>query len=172
MIWLQDPPWIRWTVVILIAAVAIWTELGGDGTVQHPFAIAPIAPGEPLDDGNVEMRPVPLDLLPPVELPGYATRAFGPGEPIVSSGVSAEPPAAADGWWALEMDVPAGADAGDEVQVVLVDTGSVVPGRVLVAGGTDPLTTRTGSIAIPPEHAAATAVAASAGRVVVMLATG
>ncbi|REK23939.1 MAG: hypothetical protein DWQ40_01775 [Actinobacteria bacterium] len=171
VIWLQNPPYLRWALAALISVGALFVELRGEGTVEHPFATQPIAAGEPLDAANVEMRSVPSGLLDPVVADGYAKRPFAEGEPITSAGVSATALAEEPGWWKVEIRIPQGSVAGDEVQLVLIDTGLVVPGRIASAGDDDPLSPGTGSVAIPPEHAAAVASAVAAQRVVVLVST-
>lgn len=171
MIWLQDPPWIRWGLAILIALMAVWTEFRPDPLVEHPFAVRAIAVGEPIDDA-VEIRSIPSGMLEPTRGSGYATRSYSPGEPLTPAGVSAEPISADPGWWSVEIDVPAGASIGDEVRLVLVDSGETVSGRVVATNGEDPLAMGGGAVAVPPDDAAAVAVAVAAGRVVVLVATG
>lgn len=172
MIWLQKPPWIRWTLALIIAAVSVWVEFFGDASVDHPFAISEISPGEPITEENVEMRSIPAGVLEPVEAYGVANRAFAPGDPITGSGISDRAGGSPEGWWALELAVPPGAQVGDAVQLVLVDSGLVVPGRVEALNDSDPLSSGMGSVAVPPEDAAAAATAVSAGRVVVLVAAG
>ena len=171
MIWLQKPPYIRWSLALLISIGALWVELRGDGTAEHPFAAQPIAAGDLFDDVNVEMRAVPSGLLEPVTANGHATRSFAVGEPITSAGVSAAPTVGARGWWKIEVGIPAGSFPGDEVQLVLIDSGLVVPGRIASVGEDDPLSSGAGTVAIPPEHVAAVASAVAAQRLVVLVST-
>lgn len=172
MIWLQSPRWLRWSVALLIMTAALWTEFGGEASAEHPFATVPIASGEEINLENVEMRAVPLDLLDPVEIGTFTSRPFAPGEPITVAGSRSEPAAGRTGWWALEMDLPGSARTGDEVQVVLLDTGEVVPGLVHSTGPEDPLANEAGTVAVPPEQAAAVASAVANGRAVVLLSVG
>ncbi len=74
MVWLQTPPWGRWLLSALIAAVAIWVEMGPEPSVSHPFAVADIAAGSVVDASNTEERTLAAGLLEPVEL-GGTTRA-------------------------------------------------------------------------------------------------
>jgi hypothetical protein len=172
VIWLQGPQWIRWTIAVIIALTAIWTEFRGDASVEHPFAVATITVGDPITDQVIEMRQVPRGLLPPIDEFGFAARTFDPGEPITPSGVTTDEISSTAGWWALEIAVPRTAKPGDAVQLVLIDTGMVIAGTVRAVADADPLGGGLGSVAIPPEHAAATASASANGRVVVLLAAG
>lgn len=171
MLWLQNPPWARWAIALLITFVAVWAEFRPDQSRDHPFATERIAAGEALGPHNTESRSVPANLLTPVADGGFATRAFDPGEPITDGGVSTRPIAAPEGWWSVEVDLPAGADLGGEAQLVLLDGGLVVPGRVTAIAGDDPLSTGAGSVAIPPGMTAAVASAVASGRVVVLVKT-
>jgi hypothetical protein len=172
VIWLQGPQWIRWTIAIIIALTAIWTEFRGDASVEHPFAVAIITVGDPITDEVIEMRQVPRGLLPSVDEFGFAARTFHPGEPITPSGVTTDEVFSTAGWWALEIAVPRTAKPGDPVQLVLIDTGMVIAGTVWAGADSDPLSSGLGSVALPPEHAAAAASASANGRVVVLLSAG
>ena len=45
-------------VVILVACVAAYIEFRPDSTTEVPFATIGIAPGDPIDESNTEMRPI------------------------------------------------------------------------------------------------------------------
>jgi hypothetical protein len=156
---------------ILIVAGALWSELS-DATEEHPFAVTAIAPGDELSSDNTEMRTVPAGLFDPKPHGPYATRAYAPGDPIIASGTSTEPTVSRSDWWALEIGLPGGARVGDEVQIVLLDTGEVVDGIVHATRDEDPLGSGTGSVAVPPGSSASVAAAASAGRAVVLVSAG
>jgi hypothetical protein len=172
VIWLQGPQWIRWTIAIIIALAAIWTEFRGDASVEHPFAVEMITVGAVITDQVIEMRQVPRGLLPAVEEFGFAARTFHPGEPITPAGVTTDEISPTSGWWALDIAVPRTAKPGDPVQLVLIDTGMVIAGTVRAVADSDPLASGLGSVAIPPEHTAAAASASANGRVVVLLSAG
>lgn len=172
MIWLQGPQWIRWTIAVTIAVVALWTEFRGDGMVEHPFAIETIAPGDEVSDDAVEMRLVPSGLLPRVDEYGFASRTFLPDEPITPGGIATEDTPSASGWWDLEIAVPRTARVGDPVQLVLIDTGVAVAGTVRAVADDDPLGSGLGSVAIPPDQAVAVAAASANGRVIVLVSSG
>lgn len=172
MIWLQSPQWGRWLATGLVVCAALWIEFGPDPYVEHPFAIEHIAAGEPIDDLNTEMRRIPGDLLETVPPSGYALRSFEPDEPLVATGVGSDPFAIPEGWWSVAIDVPVGATLGARVQVVLLDTGAIVPGSVSQVSSGDPLVATTGAIAVSPDHAAAVAVAVANGRAIVLVGTG
>lgn len=172
MIWFQNPPWARWIAALLIVVGALWAEFGTGDSTNHPFAITTITPGEMIDQSNTELRPVPSGLLPSVESPAYATSLLTAGDPILSSHVKAEPPTIRNDWWSIQISIPSEAQVGDEVQLVLLDSGTVVPGVVSGLPTDDPLATGTGSVAVPAENAAEAASAALEGRVAVLVASG
>jgi hypothetical protein len=172
MIWLQRPQWLRWTIAVTIAIVALWTEFRGEGMLEHPFAIETIAAGDEITVDVVEMRLVPPGLLPRVEEYGYANRTFLPDEPIIPGGITSEDAPIVSGWWDLEIAVPRTARVGDPVQLVLIDTGVAVAGTVRAVADDDPLGNGLGSVAIPPDQAVAVAAAAANGRVIVLVSSG
>ncbi|CAN5809085.1 hypothetical protein BH23ACT4_BH23ACT4_15940 [soil metagenome] len=172
MIWIQGPQWIRWTIAVTIAIVALWTEFRGDGMVEHPFAIETIAPGDEIDDEAIEIRLVPSGLLPEVETYGFANRTYLPDEPITPGGITTADTPTPSGWLDLEIAVPRTARVGDPVQLVLIDTGIAVAGIVRAVADDDPLGNGVGSVAIPPDQAVAVAAASANGRVVVLVSSG
>ncbi len=172
MLWLQSPQWARWGLAIVITAAAIWTEFRPDPSVEHPFAISPIGVGEPIGPTNTENRDIPSGLLEPVPDVGFATHGYEPGEPITTGGLSERPIVVPDGWWSIAVALPPGITVGSDVQLVLIDSGLVVPGRVTSVPYDDPLSSNEGSVAIPPESAAAVAAALLNGRVAVLVRTG
>lgn len=172
MIWVQSPQWVRWILAIALTGVALWSEFGPDPSRPHPFAIQPIAAGDAIGPDNTELRPVPSGLLDPVPEHGYALRGFAPGEPIVVTGLAQEPPPGPPDWWSIEVDLPTGARLGAEVQLVLVETGSTVLGKVVGIPIDDPLAGSQGAVAIPPESAAIVARAVMTGQVVVLVRSG
>lgn len=171
MLWLQTPPWGRWIAAGLIVLGALWIELRPPATVEHPFAVEAIPAGTEIGDWNSRKQRVPAGMLEPVALEGVALIEIASGEPILASSVGDRDEKIPDGWWAVEIALPRAARPGDKAQVVLLDTGSVVP-AVVVAGVTDdPLGSGLGSVAVSHEHAAELAAASGNGRVAVMIAT-
>ncbi|MEX1126140.1 MAG: hypothetical protein WEE53_10810 [Acidimicrobiia bacterium] len=171
MLWLQTPPWGRWIATGLIVLGALWVELRPEPTVEHPFATEDIAAGAEIGEWNRRLQPVPDGMLEPVILDGVALTDIALGEPILASTVGDRDEKIPDGWWAIEIALPGSVRPGDRAEMVLLDTGSVVP-AVVVAGVTDdPLGSGLGSVAVSGEHAAEVAAAAVNGRVAVMIAT-
>lgn len=165
MFWLTRPPYLRWAAACLVVVVATWIEFRPDASTPHPFAVAPIGVGELVDASVVEWRDVPVGLLAPVTLPLTSDRAVAPGEPILAP--SATPDTGVPtGWWALELDLPAGARPGDPVRIVAhtgVNRGVVVEVRDGDFGE------RTGLVAVPEDAADAVATAAADHGLVVMV---
>ena len=172
MLWLQTPPWGRWLAAIAIAATATWVEFRPDPLVDHPFAEIPIAAGESLSEANIIYRRIPSGLIEPVPVDGVALRPIKEGEPLLPTSVGPEDRSIPAGWWTIELEVPQGADRGDPARLVLLDTGEVMEAVVVVGLDDDPLGRASGAVAVGPEHAAAVAAAAAAGRVAVMIRTG
>lgn len=171
MIWLQSPPWGRWLLAVLIAAAALWSEFRPPPQVEHPFAATDIAPGTVVDVSNTETRAIPRGLLDPVELGVAATGPILAGEPVLASSLGERAGGVPEGWWQVEVPVPAGAAPGDRARVVVVDTGTVAEGVVVAVAPDDLLSTGGGTVAVEPSHAAEVAAAAVEARVAVMIAT-
>ncbi len=171
MIWLQSPPWLRWTLAVIISGLAVWTEFRPEGLVEHPFAVVDIAVGDPITDTNTELRRIPPDLLEPAPSSGFATSQILAGQPLNSRAIADEAINTRPGWWSLEVPLPRNAALGDDVQLVLTDTGEMIPGLVSMVPDEDPLGTNSGAVAVPPEHSAAVAVAVASGRMVVLVST-
>jgi hypothetical protein len=172
MVWLQTPPWARWILSALIAAVALWVELGPDPTVPHPFAIVDIEAGDIVDETNTESRRLAAGILAPVVLGRTASLPIPAGDPILATNVGDEVTAVPEGWWVMEVSLPRGARSGDEARIVLLDSGDVVEGRVVGAVDEDPLGSGLGMVAVDPAGATEAAVAAAEGRIAIMIATG
>lgn len=173
MVWLQTPQWGRWAIAALIAIVAVWVELRPPSSEDHPFATRSIVVGEIVDHTNTATRPVPHDTFPAVTLGAAATRPIGQGMPILPDDLRLSNDAIPPGWWVVAAEMPRGAAFGEQVRIVLVDTGQVVEGIVAGAAENDPFGGTTGgSVAVPGEHAAAVAAAAAIGQIAVLISSG
>ena len=139
--------------------------------VDHPFADVRISAGESLSEANVVYRRIPSDLIEPVPVDGVALRLIEEGDPLLMTSVGPEDRSVPAGWWAIELEVPQGADRGDPARLVLLDTGEVVEAVVVAGLDDDPLGRGSGAVAVGPEHAASVAAAAANGRVAVMIRT-
>lgn len=168
---MQTPPWGRWIAAGLIVLGALWIELRPQASVEHPFATEEIAAGAEIGDWNSRLQRVPAGMLEPVTLAGVALTDIAVGEPILASTIGDREEKTPDGWWTIEIALPGGAAPGDGAQVVLLDTGSVVPAVVVTGVTDDPLGSGLGSVAVSGEHAAEVAAATVNGRVAVMIAT-
>lgn len=172
MLWLQPLPWGRWALVTLIAAVALYVEFRPDPTVESPFATATISPGDVIDETNTELRRVPSGLFDAGQRGDIATRSILSGSPVMESDVSEQGRTVPPDWWVVGVTLPDGADVGDDVRLVLLDSGQEVPGVVAHPGSDDPFAAADGGVAVPPERSSDVAVAAANGRLTVLLSTG
>lgn len=172
MLWLQPLPWGRWALVTLIAAVAVYVEFRPDPTVESPFAAVTISPGDVIDETNTELRRVPSGLLDSAQRGEIATRSILSGSPVMASDVSEQGRTVPPGWWVVGVTLPDGADVGDDVRLVLLDSGEEVAGVVAHPGSDDPFAAADGGVAVPPERSSDVAVAAANGRLTVLLSTG
>ena len=172
MLWLQTPPWGRWIAAAVIVLGALWVELRPDPSVDHPFATEEIVAGAEIGDRNTTLQRVPAGMLEPVIVEGVALTDIAPGEPILASSVGERAEKVPEGWWAIEIALPAGAAPGDKAEMVLLDSGSTVPAVVVTGATDDPLGSGLGSVAVAGEHAAEVAAGVVNGRVAVMIATG
>jgi len=172
MLWFQPVPWARWLLALLIAGVALYVELRPDPSVDAPFATALISPGDPIDEVNTELRRVPSGLLDSAVLGAVATRTVLPGSPVMAGDVGEEGSTTPPGWWVVAVTLPEGTSIGDEVRLVLLDTGVEVPGVVAHPGSDDPFAAADGGVAVPPDMSAEVAVASAGGRIAVLISTG
>jgi hypothetical protein len=170
VIWLQTPPWGRWAIAVLIAAVALWIEFRPDTLGPHPFAMTEISAGTTVDENNTEMRMVPIGTFAAVELGEVARLTIQAGDPVLASQLGEEGEVSPEGWWSLEMPLPLGSHPGDAARIVLLDSDVVAQAVVIEDPDQDPLGSGTGLVAVESERAADVARAAGEGRAVVMIA--
>jgi len=172
MLWFQPVPWVRWLLAILIAGVAIYVEFRPDQSVEAPFATTLISPGDLIDETNTEMRRVPAGLLDAAEPGMVATRSIPAGAPVLSGDVGELGDTAPPGWWVVGVTLPDGVEVGDDVRLVLLDSGLEISGVVAHPGSDDPFAAADGGVAVPPESSAEVAVASAGGRLAVLISTG
>jgi hypothetical protein len=172
MLWLQPIPWGKWALAILIAAVAVYVEFRPDPTVDSPFATAPIEPGDVIDETNTELRRVPDGLLESGKRGDVATRSILSGSPVLATDVGQQGQTVPSGWWIVGVTLPEGADVGEDVRLVLLESGDEVPGVVAHPGSDDPFAAADGGVAVPSERSSDVAVAAANGRLAVMISSG
>jgi len=172
MLWFQPTPWGRWALALLIAAVALYVELRPDAIVEQPFATTDLVPGDVVDDMNSEKRAVPAGVLDGAAFGDVLSRPVRSGDPVLRSDVGLGIEVVPTGWWEVSVTLPQGADIGDQVRLVLLDTGREVGGVVAHPGSDDPFAAADGGVAIPPESSAEVALAAAEGRLAVLISTG
>lgn len=174
--WFSRPPYLRWVGAALIILIAAWVDLRPAATVPYPFAAEDVPAGATIDAGLVTWRQVPDGLLPIApDLGGAARFAIKAGEPILASSLTADRPSIPAGWWALETHLPENVVPGQEVKVVVVESGVSplsVPGVIIEAPpATDPLGYEdpVGLVAVPAEAAAAVAAGSARGDLSVLI---
>jgi len=172
MLWLQTPPWGRWAAALALLAAAAWVELRPDTLVDHPFAAAPIAAGDEVNEANTEMRRVPAGLLDAVSLGATAIRSVEEGSPVLDEDVGSPGSRFPAGWWVVSAEIPPWALVGDRVRLVMLDSGAVAEGVVASRPSDDPLAPGEGGVAVSPESADEAAAAAAEGRLAVLVSTG
>jgi hypothetical protein len=176
--WFRRPPYFRWVAAALLIITAAWMDLRPQPTSLQPFAAADLDPGVILEDAMIEWRSAPIGLLPPLQDPqGVILRRVAAGEPLVPSVLSTQRIPTPEGWWTMEVQLPAGAVPGQELQLILLPAGPddnprPVPGLVIApAPEGDPLAIEEppGLVAVPAESATIAATAVAEGRVAVIL---
>jgi hypothetical protein len=172
MLWFEPLPWGRWALVVLVAAIAVYVELGPDPTVDHPFATVSITPGDVIDTTNTEMRAVPADLFLPIETGSVVRRPIDVGDPVLATDVGESDSMVPQGWWVVGVTLPDGARAGDRVRLVLLDTGEEIDGVIAYPGSDDPFDAADGGVAVPSAASANVALAAAEARLAVLISTG
>lgn len=172
MLWFQPLPWARWSLIALVVVATAWIEVKPDSKVEVPFAVAPIVPGDVLAEHNVEFRELPEGHFEPAGLGSVAARGVLPGEPILASHVDDSYRVVPVGWWVIPIELPDGANVGDPVRLILLDSGSEVAGVVAHPGSDDPFAAADGGVAVPPEAASEAAIAAANSRLAVLISTG
>ncbi len=165
--WLSRPPYVRWALAAVIVVIGLVTEFTPEPTTRHPFAAIELAVGEAIDDTVVIWRDVPPGLLDPVGLPTVASRPLQAGDPVLLGDASAANNSGIpEGWWGVEVDLPAGARSG--MSVKLVTAAAAVDGLVIPVTDGD-FGERTGLVAVPGDAAENVAAAALDTTVMVLL---
>ncbi|MFZ0014854.1 MAG: hypothetical protein WAL25_12155 [Acidimicrobiia bacterium] len=172
MLWFEPFPWARWALVALVALFAGYLEFRPDASVEQPFAIVEIDPGDTIDSTNSEMRKVPIGLLDGAEPGSVARTQIDVGEPVLSGDVGDSSSNVPPGWWVVGVTLPNGALTGDEVRLVALDTGTEVEGVVAYPGSDDPFDAADGGVAVPSDVSKEVAMAAANGRLAVLISTG
>jgi len=172
MLWFDPLPWGRWALVAIVAAFALYLEFKPDSTVEVPFAVFDIGPGEAIDETTTEPRRIPVDMLDGAELGDVASNRVAAGDPVLLSDVDEDAAVVPAGWWVVGVTLPDGAAAGDDVRLVLLDTGEEVEGVIAHPGSDDPFAAADGGVAVPAASSAAVALAAADRRLAVLVSTG
>ena len=168
MLWLQSPAWGRRLAAVTIVLIALFVEFRPTPLTEHPFLTTAVSAGEEIGDWNTEMREVPVGLFEEIEPSGTAVQPIAEGEPLLTSMLTPAGDPVPDGWWTIEIELPDGTGAGTSAQLVLLGSGDVVDAVVVSEPVDDSFGSNFGSVAVAPESAVATAVAAANGEIAVM----
>jgi len=173
MYWLARPPYLRRVGAVLIVVVAVWFEMAPEPTVPHPFAKVDLPTGMPVTPADFELRPIPPGILPPVDPEGVLAIAISSGDPLVP-GMISNSGLVPDGWWALDVPIPAGVSAGTEVRLVVdqEEVPRVVVGLIVRVQESDSFEGSVGLVAVPEGDAAAAATAVARGTAAVLVGAG
>ena len=174
MLWINRPPYIRWTLIGLLVLVSLWLEIRPSATVTHPFLTRDLTRGEPVENA-IEWRDIAQGVLEPVPGTGFADRRLTGGQPLLRGDTTDVAMVVPPGWWLVDVVVPTEASAGTQVQLVILPTpghrpippiGGVVTGVRPADYEGDGMI---GSVAFPPDRAATAAVAIAEKRVSVLV---
>ena len=174
MLWLARPPYVRWTLIGLVVLLSLWLELRPSPTVSHPFLGRDLARGDPVEDA-LEWRDIAPGVLEPVPGTGFANRRLLGGQPLLPGDTTDVPISVPSGWWLVDVDIPAEATAGTQVQLVILPSPGHQPvppiGGLVTAvrSGRYEDDGMVGTVAFPPDRAATAAVAVAEKRVSVLL---
>ncbi len=170
MFWLTRPPYLRWAAAAAIVIAAFIWDLHGSAAMRYPFAAHAIPAGSPITDPDVEWRDLPAGVIAMPDLTDpVAARDLAAGEPIVPSSVAPTSPIP-DGWWAVPVALPTGTPPGTRAQLIGTDPAFETEGIVVATAEQDLLSfSDGGTVAVPPERAAAVALAARDGTLIVLL---
>ena len=165
---MTSPPWLRWFAAASIVLLAAYLDLRPPSGVEYPYAADTAAPGQTVP---VEWRIVPVGILPSpdVDLSGRAARHIAAGDPLVEGSLRIGEPTPA-GWWATPAALPAGAEVGTQVLIVVHSPPMQALGIVVQAGtGGGFGGERDGLVAVSPESAAAVATALAGQQATVLI---
>lgn len=155
----------------LLVAVAVVIDLRDQRTEARAFAAEDLTRGETVQPESISWKEVPVGLFDRIDPEGaVVVRSVRRGEPFTGSSLTAHA-GPADGWWSLELELPAGAAPGQPARIVVDDPALATEALVVsVSDGGAFSSMASGLVAVPGIHADAIARAASRSRVVVLLA--
>jgi len=158
--WLARPSYRRWAAAILVVGASLYFELRPTPSVDHPFAGADLRAGSDVKVAAIDWRPVPVGVLPDMDLDGFLLVDVEAGQPLLPAMLDAGPLMPA-GWWGVSVPVPEGSLPGSEVRLVVDIRGSprVVPGLLIRIFAQATIEGSTALVAIPEGEAGAVAAA-------------
>ncbi len=170
MVWLIPPPYLRYAAAVLLVVGALAWDLRPEPVVDHPFLRVAVAAGADLDPGAIEWRSIPAGALPNVMVEGRAAIDLPAGTALLPGMISTGP-VIPEGWFALELSVPAAARPGQLIRLV-IDESTFTDGLVISQAQSNSTFLTEGSaalIAVPEPAAAIVADAARRSSVTVLL---
>lgn len=173
MLWLENPPYLRWLAAVCLVLLAAWSEFTPPATESANYLAVDVAAGTTLGPELIRERRVLVGTVETVDPDGVAVTDLSAGEPLVASMVTdvVVPP----GWMLIDAPVPAGTSPGTPARAVIRSDGSApmeVEALVIRAEANDPFETTSGVVAVPAEWMAVAATAAAEGRMVMGVAAG
>jgi hypothetical protein len=169
---LTRPPTFRWVAASLLVVVAMWADLRPETLDRHPFLLEDVPAGTTVDATMIEMRSVVPGNHPPLDLPVVTQRPLLAGDPLTGGAASVPAAEVPDGWLLVELAVPAGAEIGATVVVVVSDQDRepvMISGVVTETGLDDGYGGEIAACAFPPDDAAAVAIAVGEQRASVLV---
>jgi len=135
--WLQPVPRARWLLAVALVSAAFVADVRGPDTRPYPFAATELAQGTDPKDADIEWPAVPTGLLPEPDLSGRLRVGVVPGTPLIPALLGAED-AVPDGWWIVDVPMPAATAVGSDVRLVVLDPPTSVEGVVAGPAVGDP----------------------------------
>jgi len=173
VLWLQNPPYLRWLAAVCLVLLAAWSEFTPPATESANYLAVDVAAGTALGPELIRERQIPVGTVETVDPGGVAVTDLSAGDPLVASMVTDV--AVPAGWMLIDAPVPAGTSPGTPARAVIRGDGSApleVDALVVRAEADDPFETTSGVVAVPAEWMAVAATAAAEGRMVMGVAAG
>jgi hypothetical protein len=163
------PPYLRRTAAVVVVVAALAIEFRPATTDRLAVTDIDLPAGATVTEADVSWIEVAPG-LEPVELPAIVSRALPAGTPISTADVDAGSVGVPDDWLEIELEVPASAQSGATVVVVMSPAGDrPVPGVVTQPPTAGSFESLRAMVAFAPSDAVTVARAVAEGTVIVLL---